>query len=193
MACYACRVSAVAPDSRYRWSRARYQRLVEAGVLTTRDRVELVRGDIVEMSPKGVGHAVATNLAAEALRTVFGPGITVSVQNPLALGTHDEPEPDVAVVRGAARDYRTGHPATAALVVEVSDSSLEYDRTVKAVLYARAAIPEYWIVNLVDGRLEVHRTPGPDGYASIERLDATRSVSPLAAPGATLPVADLLP
>jgi Uma2 family endonuclease len=101
---------------------------------------------------------------------------------------------------GEHRDYLHGHPSTAALVVEVADSSLGLDRRLKVVLYARAGLPEYWIANLVEGVLEVHREPGPEPetaygwvYRSVEILRPPASVTPLAAPGSLIPVADLLP
>jgi Uma2 family endonuclease len=118
----------------------------------------------------------------------------------MALGPRSEPEPDVAVIRGAARDYAHAHPPSAALVVEVARSGLRAARGRKAAAYARAHIADYWIVNLVDRVLEVHREParpGPMrarwGYASIETLGPEATVTPLAAPDAGIRVADLLP
>ena len=122
------------------------------------------------------------------------------LQAPLVLDDDSEPEPDVAVVAGEYRDYVSGHPSTAALVVEVADSSLGLDRRLKGGLYARAGLLEYWIANLVEGVLEVHREPRPAPdtaygwvYRSVEILRSPASVTPLGAPGSLIPVADLLP
>jgi Uma2 family endonuclease len=104
-----------------------------------------------------------------------------------------EPEPDLAVVRGSARDYVDQHPTSAALVVEVSDTSLDYDRTRKARVYAQAGIAEYWVVNIVAGVLEVHRDPGESGYRSVLTLRSGEAVAPLAGDGTPVAVADLLP
>ncbi len=119
---------------------------------------------------------------------------------PLALGEHSEPEPDVAVVAGEPEDYIAAHPSTAALVVEVADASLPLDRRFKATIYARAGLREYWIVNLVDRVLEVHREPrvATDAaddwsYRSVDLLRPPLHVTPLAAPGVRILVADLLP
>jgi Uma2 family endonuclease len=122
------------------------------------------------------------------------------MQGPLDLGPYSEPEPDVAVVPGPRARYATQHPRTAVLVVEVSDTTLAYDRTHKASLYAAAGIEDYWIINLVDGQVEVRRDPVPDPiqphghtYATLTVLRPPASVAPLAAPGAGLAIADLLP
>jgi Uma2 family endonuclease len=167
--------------------------MVEAGILGPDDRVELVEGEIVELSPERSRHASGIDLAAEALRLAFGAGHTVRVQHPLALGEQSEPEPDIAVVRGSARDYANAHPVTALLVVEVADSSLDYDRARKAGLYAAAGIPEYWISNLVQGKLEVHRDPDGRRYRDVSVLQAGQTITPVSAPHATVNVADLLP
>jgi Uma2 family endonuclease len=184
--------TAFAPRPRV-WARADYDRLVDAGVFGPSDRVELLEGEIIEMCPEKSRHAAAVDLALEALRLAFGASHTIRVQHPLALSDASEPEPDLAVVPGSARDYVSQHPTSAALVVEVSDTSLEYDRTRKARVYAKAAIAEYWIVNVVEGVLEVHRDPGPAGYRLVSRLTGGEAVSPLAADGVSVPVSDLLP
>jgi len=115
------------------------------------------------------------------------------VQLPLALGPYSEPEPDVAVVEGTIDDYVEAHPSTAVLVVEVADASLQFDRTRKAALYARAGIPDYWIVNLLDGVLEVHRQPEGDAYRERLVLPSQERVRPLARPEVEIAVAELLP
>jgi len=175
------------------WDRADYERLVSAGILGPGDRVELLEGEIIEMSPEKSRHAAAVDLAVDALRRRLGASHTIRVQHPLAVSDTSEPEPDLAVVSGSPRDYVDRHPSSADLLVEVSDTSLEYDRTKKARVYAGAGIPEYWIVNLVESVLEVHRDPGRSGYRSVTTRRPGETVSPLAVPGAEIAVTELLP
>ena len=179
-------------------TRHRYARLIDAGILGEDDPIELVHGHLMVREPQSTPHATATDLAAEALRKAFGPEYRVRVNLPMGLGRDSEPNPDVAVVRGGARDYLADHPATAVLVVEVAFSSLRFDRSVKAALYARSNVPDYWIVNLVDRVVEVHRDP----FAAPRRRPAYRTVTiarpgdtitPVAASSARIAVDDLLP
>jgi len=182
-----------------RWRRAEYDRLVDLGIFVG-ERLELLDGMLAVREPQGSDHAAIVTQMGEVLGSAFGTGWHPRLQAPLALDDDSEPEPDVAVVAGAPRDYLGGHPSGAALVVEVASSSLTLDRRVKAGLYARAGLPEYWIANLVEGVLEVHRDPGPKpetaygwGYRSVRILRPPASVTPLGAPGSPIPVADLLP
>lgn len=175
------------------WARADFERLVSAGIFGPSDRVELLEGEIIEMTPEKSRHAAAVDLSLEALRRVFSSSHSIRVQHPLAVSDTSEPEPDLAVVRGSVRDYVDQHPTSAVLVVEVSDTSLDYDRTRKARVYAQAGIAEYWVVNIVAGVLEVHRDPGEPGYRSVSALRAGEAVTPLAGDGTPVPVADLLP
>jgi Uma2 family endonuclease len=174
--------------------------MADAGVFAPGERVELIEGEIIAMTPQKSPHAASVRLVQEALRGLFGPGFDVRPQLPLSLGPDSEPEPDAAVVRGNPRDYIQEHPTTAVLGVEVADTTLDFDRGRKAGLYARAGIPEYWIVNLSDRVLEVYREPGPladrpaeHGYRSIRRFGLPDSVTPLASPAAHVRIADLLP
>jgi Uma2 family endonuclease len=183
-----------------RWTRFEYERLVEQGFLGSGDPVELLEGRLVVQEPQHSPHATATRLAQEALRAAFGSGWDVRAGLPLALGRLSEPEPDVSVVRGSPRDYRDAHPVRAVLVVEVADTSLRLDRFRKGRIYARAGIPEYWIVNLVTLMLEVYRDavvvdPARRrwGYRMMRSLGPSESVSPLALPHASIAVSDLLP
>jgi len=183
-----------------RWARDEYERMVEAGVFPPGDRVELIDGEIVAMTPQGSGHATAVGLIEEALRAVFQVGYHVRGQRPLALDPTSEPEPDVAVVPGGLRDYRDAHPTAAALVVEVADTTLAYDRDHKGSLYARAGIPEYWIVNLLDHTVEVSRDPAPVpearygwGYRTVRAYRPGDTIVPDAAPHRQVAVGDLLP
>ena len=177
----------------YRLSRVEYDRAVEAGAFEPDAKLELIDGDLSAMTPEGVSYTIGIDLMADCLRRVFGRGFYVRIQHPLAVDDYSEPEPDVAVVRGAIRDYDKGHPTSAVLVVEVSSESLRYDRTVKQHLYARCGIPEYWILALPEARLEVYRDPAGDGYRSVTRHAAGDQVAPLARPAARIVVDDLLP
>jgi Uma2 family endonuclease len=181
------------------WTRGEYYKMAEAGLFEGR-HVELIEGQVIEMSPMGSLHATAVALTARVLEKAFGQDAFVRWQMPLATGETSEPEPDVAVVAGDVRDYRGAHPATAIVVVEVADTSLAYDRTHKASVYAKAGIADYWTVNLIDRQLEVHRGPRIDaarpfgfGYADVKILSSADSISPLSAPQVTIRVADLLP
>jgi len=183
-----------------RWKRIEYERLIETGFFQPGDLIELVGGQLIVAEPQGSAHFAAIQAVEEALRAAFGAGWQVRGQGPVALDEESEPEPDVAVVPGSFRDYVAAHPSRPVLVVEVSESSLTLDRHHKGSLYARAGLDDYWIVNLVDRVLEVHRNPGPDRaasfgwrYQSVEALERGASVSPLALPGAHIRVGDLLP
>ena len=183
-----------------RWGRLEYERLVDRAVFQPGDRVELVGGQLVVREPQGSPHAVAVGLVEDALRPAFRSGWVVRVQMPVALDDDSEPEPDVAVCPGTPRDYLAGHPSQPVLLVEVAEASLAFDREHKGSLYARAHVPDYWIVNLVDRVLEVHRDPTPSAgapygcrFSTLLRLGAGDSISPLAAPHARIAVADLLP
>lgn len=181
------------------WTRGEYYKMAEAGLFEGR-HVELTEGQVIEMSPMGSQHATAVALTARALEKAFGQGYFVRWQMPLAASEISEPEPDAAVIAGDVRDYREAHPTTAVLIVEVADTSLGYDRTHKASVYAKAGIIDYWIVNLIDRQLEVHRSPGTDaarpfgfGYADVKILSSVDSITTLSAPRATVVVANLLP
>ena len=175
------------------FSRRDYEDMIGAGILREDEHIELIGGRIVTMSPEGPAHAGAIDLCAEVLRRVFAADHTVRVQHPLAIDPDDEPEPDVAVVRGSPRDHLSEHPHEAVLVVEVAESSFAYDRGDKALLYARVGFLDYWMFDLVDRRVEVHRDPTPAGYRSRVSLAAGDEVAPLAAPAERIAVGALLP
>src|SRR5262245_8062988 len=152
-----------------RWKRVEYERLVDKGVFGPDDRIELIDGLLLVAEPQSSPHYTAIRLIERALSRVFGDGWDIRTQAPIALDDTSEPEPDVAVVRGDVRDFAISHPAAPVLVVEVSLSSLAFDREHKASLYARAGRPEYWIVNLIDRVLEVRRQPAPEPAAPYGR------------------------
>lgn len=188
------------PPQKHRWTREEYYNIAETGLISPDARVELIEGEIVSRSPQNSSHSTAVTLTGEVLRALFGRGYTVGIHTPLTLSRFSEPEPDIAVVQGAARDYSDHHPSTAELVVEISETTRAYDRTTKAGLYARADIQEYWILNLIDRQLEVHRHPlpmdGPPmgyGYRDIRVFDATERLAPLAVSERETSVADMLP
>src|SRR5207237_2947605 len=141
-----------------RWRRVEYERLVDLGIFVG-ERLELLDGVLVVREPQGSPHAAIVAHVGQVLTSAFGAAWHARLHAPIALDEDSEPEPDVAIVAGKALDYLDGHPSSAALVVEVADSRLRLDRRFKRGLYARAGLPEYWIVNLLDGALGVHRAP----------------------------------
>jgi len=180
--------------ARHRLDAGAYYRMAEAGILAEPHRVELIDGDIIDMAAIGSPHAAATNRLVRAFSKAVAEGPTLmSVQSPLRLDAYNEPQPDVILLRPRADDYRAGHPTAAdvLLLVEVAETSLAYDRSVKLPLYAKFHVAEVWIVDLVGLAVEVYRQPKDGAYASRERL-AEGSLSPALTPGVTLDVAALL-
>jgi Uma2 family endonuclease len=147
-------------DAVMRFSVARYHDMIRAGLLTTDDQVELLEGLLITKMPKSPRHRMVTKLVRSALEAIVPSGWYVDSQEPITLG-ESEPEPDAVVVRGETRDFFDRHPEPKdlALVVEVSDSTLDRDRGLKRRMYAQAGITAYWIVNLVDNQVEVHTGP----------------------------------
>ena len=187
-----------APLTLRRWRRAEYARLADLGVFQG-EPIELIGGQLVVAEPQHPYHASAITAAEYALRAVLPPGWLVRTLLPVSLDDESEPEPDLVVVRGRPADYRHEHPARPTLVVEVAESSLQFDRGHKGSLYARAGIEDYWIVNLVDRIVEVYRDPGPDPsapygwrYRSLATLAPPAVVVPLAFTSRHVAVADLL-
>ncbi len=185
---------------RRRWTRQEYEQATRLGLFGHEERLELIEGEVICKVPMNTPHATSLRRAEKRLNRVFVEGYDVRGQLPIALGERNEPEPDIAVVIGTPDDYEDAHPTTAVLIVEISDTTLQYDRGLKASLYARAGIAEYWIINLIERLLEVHRSPAlvrgrplGYGYQDIARLDETQSVSALAAPHVSIAVSDLLP
>jgi len=183
-----------------RWTRSEFRLMGEVGLLPPDRRVELVDGEIYEMSPMGPAHANSTRRVMQLLERAFGEGYVVSSQLPLALGDALELCPDLVVSPGSLDDFDEEHPQTAVLIVEISDSTLPYDRSRKASLYARSGVPEYWIINLVDRRAEVYRNPVPKpqeafgyGYDSVTHYQPEELLAPESAPEARITVDDLFP
>jgi Uma2 family endonuclease len=173
-----------------RWTCAEFHRAGDMGMFEGK-RAMLIDGVIVEQGPMNPPHAITLGLVEEAIRTALGSGWWPRNQSPLILGLDTDPEPDLAVVPGRPRDY-TGHPTAADLVVEVADSSLDFDTHDKKLLYARAGIRDYWVVDVNGRQLLVFRDPQAGDYTTQQTLGSADTVSPLAAPGAVVRVADLL-
>lgn len=177
------------------WNKIEYHQMADIGLFHGQ-RVELLEGEVVIMSPMKPPHALHVHLAADVLRTAFGIQAWVRQQLPVDFGPISEPEPDVSVVQGSHRQYEAQHPKTALLSLEVSDSSLAFDRGRKGSLYAKHQISDYWIVNLIDRQLEVYREPIADAsqhygyrYATWTIHKPGDFVSPIARPDLRIPVA----
>ena len=183
---------------RYRFTPDQFEQLGRLGVFRDQ-RVELIGGEIVQMPPVGPEHSVGKTHTASAWQQRKQPKWHVRIDDPLRIGD-SEPVPDVAIVPGKPSDYRTQHPTTALLIIEIADTSLEYDRTEKMSLYAAAGIPEYWIVNLVERCVEVYREPASPAagtafnarYRALRYYGLDETVSPLFEPTLEIPVRALL-
>ncbi len=169
-----------------------YHRLAELGFLGEDDHIELIRGELIQMAAKGTAHETCITRLLRVLPPILGQRATLRCQSPITLAFDGEPEPDFAIVQNREDDYETAHPTAAdtLLVIEVADSSLEYDRTVKLSLYAEASIPHYWLFNVIDRTLEAYSepaqiTPGQFGY--LNRRILTPS-SAIALPGGDQPL-----
>jgi Uma2 family endonuclease len=155
--------------NRHSFTVAEYERMGRAGIFSPEARVELVYGEIVEMSPIGERHAASVNVLDETVRERLGRKVNVSVQNPVLLDDLSAPQPDLLILKRRDDFYRHAHPRPedVLVVIEVSDSTLEFDRTVKMPLYAGAGIPEAWLVNLPAERIEVYSDPVGGEYQTV--------------------------
>ena len=182
-----------AATARKLFTREEYHRMGEVGILKPTDRVELIRGEIVEMSPIGRRHhAFVTNLTQILVTRLAGRAI-VSVQNPVVLADDTEPEPDLGVYRRRPVPYkeREPHADDALLLIEVAETSLAYDRSTKLRLYAEAGVPEYWVVDCVAESIEVHRTPHAARYSDVAHATGADSLALQAFPDVTLTVSEV--
>lgn len=180
--------------TRHTFSVTDFHRMAETGILRREDRVELIDGEIVQINPIGSRHfAVVVRLDRHFHASLAGRAL-VAVQGPLRLGGHDEPQPDLVLLRPRPGEYEDQLPTASdtLLVVEVADTSLAHDREVKAPLYASAGIPEYWLWDLPARRLLVHRDPTPNGYASIQTHTIGQTVHPLAFPDLSVAVDEIV-
>ena len=169
-----------------------YHRMAEAGILAEDERVELIDGEIVEMAPIGTRHIGCVINATRLFITRLGDRAVISPQNPVVILPRSEPQPDVVLLRPGAVSYSHKRPASedVLLAVEVADTTVRFDRLVKARLYSRAGIPEFWLCLVADGVIEVYRGPSVDGYAGVTVHGAGEIVSPLAFPDVSFAVAD---
>ena len=178
-----------------RFSVEEYHRMAQAGILQEDDRVELIDGRIVEMGPIGSDHSGSVKDVNQLFRELDGSRVTIGVQDPIRLDDGSEPLPDISVLAYRSDNYRSAHPNASdiLLIIEVSDTSLSYDRGVKVALYARSGIREVWLVNIAEDCLEVYLDPSPRGYRRSFRLIRGNAVTPSALPDITLQVNDILP
>lgn len=169
-----------------------YERMAEVGILGEDDRVELIDGEIVEMSPIGGRHVGCVNALADLLAEQVRREVLISVQNPIRLGSNQEPQPDIALVRRGAPRNSVPAAADVLVVIEVADTSLEYDRGVKLPLYAAAGIEESWLVDLVAEIVERHTEPQDGVYRRIAPARRGETLSSTVLPGMTVSVDDIL-
>jgi Uma2 family endonuclease len=174
-----------------RFTRAEYYRMAEAGILGEDDRVELIEGEIVQMSPIGSRHVAFVMNLGRMLTLRLGERAFVSVQSPVILTADTEPQPDLAVLRPRAYKERKPHAADVLLVIEAADSSLAYDGTTKLRLYALAGIQEYWIVDCAAESVEVYRDPSGESYRDVIRAGAPATLRLQAVPDVELPLAEV--
>lgn len=180
--------------TRHRFTVAEFLRMAEVGLLTEDDRVELIQGEVVEMSPINVAHASTVSRILSVLSQMFGNDAILSVQNPLQLDNETLPQPDVTLLRPRDDFYSKEHPKPedVLFLIEVSDTTVSYDYRVKSVLYGAAGVPEYWLVNLPARQIEVFRDPQNSGYRLTIRYAPGETLSPLAFPDAVVNVDDFL-
>ncbi len=177
------------------WTVDEYHRMIETEILTTDDRVELLEGQIIQMSPQQPPHAATTQRASNYLRDLLAGKATIRAQFPITLRPNSEPEPDIAVVRIDPREYIDRHPAPDEifLLLEVADATLRRDRNQKAKIYAQAGIADYWVLDVNVRRVYVLRQPGSETYERETILDENSTLSPLAFPDINVSVVRLFP
>jgi Uma2 family endonuclease len=171
-----------------------YHRMAEVGIFRPDERVELLDGQIIDMAAKGTAHSAAMTRLERLLRNRLGDRVLLRLQDPIELNDFSEPEPDIAVVQFHPLDYEDHHPTAAEVyfLIEIADTSLKYDRTVKAPVYASSGIPEYWVLDVIARKLHVYRLPTADRYQSETTLAEDASVSPIAFPSCVIAVKEML-
>jgi Uma2 family endonuclease len=169
---------------------AEYHKMAEAGILSEDDRVELLEGEIVAMSPIGSRHAACVDRLTQYLVVQVRGRAIVRVQSPIRLGEHSEPQPDLALLKPRPDFYASSHPGPedVLLVVEVAETSAAGDREVKVPMYARFGVPEVWLVDLAGDQVEVFREPSAEGYREVRVLRRGESLAPAFLPDLLLPV-----
>ena len=188
-------LSTEAPFTLRKWTVEEYHKLGEMGFFHPEERVELLSGNIIIISAKGTANTSATRRTANVLRDILGNQVDVYYKSPIALNDNSEPEPDITLVRIDPFDYATHHPTPSEvyLIIEVADSSLAYDREIKAKIYARSGIADYWVLNVNDRQLHVFREPADDRYQSEVIIGETGSISPLEFPAFNISIGEMLP
>jgi Uma2 family endonuclease len=179
---------------RYRLTVAEYHRLGEMTIFDENSRLELIEGDLIAMPPIGERHAGKTRQLNRLFSARVGEAALVDVQNPVALDRYSEPQPDMALLKPRPDFYESSHPhpEDVLLLLEISDSTLRYDREIKVPLYARAGIPEVWLLDLPGRRLEVYRRPSAEGYREILYPASDETIAPVLLPEMVLLVNSLL-
>lgn len=179
---------------KHRFTVEEYHRMGTAGIFSEDDRVELIEGEIVEMSPIGSRHAACVKRLIRLFDRGVGDRAIVGAQDPIRLGEHSEPQPDLALLRPRPDFYAHAHPGPedVLLVVEVAETSADYDREVKVPLYARAGIPEVWLVELYAEQIEVYRQPAPHGYQEVQTVRRGQHLSSQTFPELALAVDNIL-
>ena len=178
----------------FRLNVSQYHQMSEAGIFSENDKVELINGEIIEMSPIGRRHTACVNRLNSVFSQLLGKKVIVAVQNPILLNNLSEPEPDIALLKPRTDFYESGHPQPQDifLLIEVADSSIEYDRDVKIPLYASSGITEVWLVDIYQQVIIVYRYPSENGYRDIQILSRGEKLSILAFPENNLFVDDIL-
>jgi Uma2 family endonuclease len=178
----------------WKLSISEYHRMIAAGILQEDDRIELIEGELIDMAPIGFQHSGLTNSLIEILGYPTRGLAIASVQNPIGIGSKSEPQPDFALLKPHPDRYISRLPTAedTLLIVEIADASLRYDREVKGPLYARAGIPEYWIVNIPERTIEVHRVPDQQSgrYTDIH-ITSSESIAPSAFPDVVINLSEL--
>jgi len=180
--------------TRHRFTVAEYMRMAEVDLWGEDSRVELIWGEIVEMSPIYIAHTSTVKRLISLLTRQLGERIILGVQDPVQLSDDSLPQPDISVLRPQDKFYseRQPGPGDILLLIEVADSSLRYDQRVKSKLYGAAGVADYWIVNLPARQIEVYREPRPNGYRTVTHYAPGETLSPLAFPDAIVNVDDIL-
>jgi Uma2 family endonuclease len=178
---------------RHQFTVKQFHKMAESGILSENDRVELIRGEMIDMSPIGTRHAGCVNRLVNLLIQLLGKKIVLAAQNPVELNEISEPQPDIALLKPCPDFYRNSHPQPEDifLIIEVADTTVKYDRQVKIPLYAEANIPEVWLIDVNQEMIEVYRHPVQGIYQDMQTLEKNQSLSILAFPDVSINVSEI--